>query len=293
MRCSHVAIVASAAAKVCLIAAIAGLAVVPAVRAQEVKGSQIKVYVCPTAVQSSITITRPASDSVVNQPKVKVTGTVESISQIDFYIDDAYNNTLAVGGGDKTYESELSLVPGTHTIKLVAWDSCAQVAHEASIVITYQPEVAPSPGAATDTRIDEAESGRPDAAGSTADGDNRPSGIGDRRSGTEAVTGNATPDVGFIEGILRDIQEGMGIYGPMSLPDTIKASTAVAGVLTATVLPVLAEKGLLLPLQSQLSSLTGQAAGHRATTSRARLVGGHHWRIRGVGLLLMLIPFLV
>ncbi len=289
MRCIHVA---SAGAKVCLVALVAVFLAVPVVRAQEVKGSQIKVYVCPTAVQSNITITRPASDSVVSQPKVKVAGSVESISQIDFYIDDAYNNTLAVGGGDQTYESELSLAPGTHTIKLVAWDSCSQVAHEASIVITYQPEVVPGPGTGTDTRIDEGKSGRPDAEGSTSGGNNQQSGTGTSQS-DRAVTGNTSPQIGFIEGILRDLQEGLGISSPMSLPDTVKASTAVAGVLTATVLPVLAEKGLLLPLQSQLSSLTGHTTGNSTTTHRTRLAGGHHWRMRGVGLLLMLIPFLV
>lgn len=104
--------------------------------------STIKVMVCPTGSESSLSITAPASDSVIGDSQVITRGTVENISQIDFYLDDTYNNTIALDYGATSFSSVISLQAGTHTIRLVAYDSCHQTTHTASVVLTYEPSVA-------------------------------------------------------------------------------------------------------------------------------------------------------
>lgn len=108
--------------------------------------STIEVLVCPTENESFLTPTQPQSDSVVNEPKVAISGQVGFISQVDFFIDDVYNNTIALGYSATEFESTVMLSPGTHTIKLVATDSCSHTIHTDIIVITYQPKAQPSIG---------------------------------------------------------------------------------------------------------------------------------------------------
>lgn len=117
-------------------------------------GDNIEVMVCPAANQSSFLVTGPQSDSVVNGPKVLIKGTVEYISQIDFFIDDVYNNTVALGYSETAFESLMTLSPGTHTIKFTATDSCSQTTRNDSLVITYQPKTQPSIGEEVETEVD-------------------------------------------------------------------------------------------------------------------------------------------
>lgn len=121
----------------------------------QVRGmDNIEVMVCPAANQSSFSISQPQSDSIVNEPRLPVEGSVEYISQIDFFIDDTYNNTIALGYSETQFSSEISLSPGTHTIKFVATDSCSQTIHEDSVVVTYEPKTQSSVGENVDTVVD-------------------------------------------------------------------------------------------------------------------------------------------
>lgn len=117
-------------------------------------GSRIEVMVCPDVDQSRFTVIAPQSDSVISDPKVILSGEVEYISQIDFFIDDAYNNTVALGYSETNFESTVTLAPGTHTIKFVATDSCFNRTHSDSLVVTYQPKVEPSVGNDVETVVD-------------------------------------------------------------------------------------------------------------------------------------------
>jgi len=98
-------------------------------------------------------ITSPASDTVVDTSPVKVTGSVTSISQIDVSVDDVYNSTIAIAAGESRFETLVSLEPGTHTIKLLAYDSCAQQTHEDSFVISYSPVFVPAAGRDAETTV--------------------------------------------------------------------------------------------------------------------------------------------
>lgn len=114
----------------------------------------VEVMVCPDASQSSFVLNQPQSDSVTDQEKVIISGGVLFISQIDFFINDTYSHTVALGSDDVNFESSMSLPPGTHTLKFVATDSCSNVIHTQSIVVTYQPAVQPSLGSEVDTQVD-------------------------------------------------------------------------------------------------------------------------------------------
>jgi hypothetical protein len=125
---------------------------VGAVAAQS-PSDNIEVVICPAISQSGVIVIEPKSDSIVNEPKVAVNGTVEHISQIDFFIDDVYNNTVALGYSEMAFESLVTLSAGTHTIKLIATDSCSQTPHNYNLVVTYQPKTQPSVGSEVETEV--------------------------------------------------------------------------------------------------------------------------------------------
>lgn len=114
----------------------------------------VEVMICPDSSQSKITITSPQSDSIINEPKVSISGDVTYISQIDFFIDDVYSNTVALGYSATEFLSPVSLEPGTHTIKVTATDSCSQATYTDSVVITYEPTTQPSLGENVETVVE-------------------------------------------------------------------------------------------------------------------------------------------
>ena len=113
----------------------------------------VEVMVCPDASQSSFTVSMPQSDSVTDQEKTVISGSVLLISQIDFFINDTYSHTVALGGRDVEFSSVMSLPPGTHTLKFVATDSCSNVTHTQTVVVTYEPAIQPSIGNEVPTRV--------------------------------------------------------------------------------------------------------------------------------------------
>lgn len=117
-------------------------------------GPRVEVLVCPTADQSSVMIIEPQTDSTVAEPKVAIKGQVEYISQVDFFINDIYSHTVALGYADTSFESLVTLSPGTHTIKVTATGSCSQATRDDSAVITYQPKTQPSVGQEVDTTVE-------------------------------------------------------------------------------------------------------------------------------------------
>lgn len=114
----------------------------------------VEVMICPDASQSNIAISSPQSDSIINVPKVPISGEVTYISQIDFFIDDVYSNTVALGYSATNFSSTVALAPGTHTIKLTATDSCSQTTFTDSVVITYEPATQPSTGETVETLVE-------------------------------------------------------------------------------------------------------------------------------------------
>jgi hypothetical protein len=112
--------------------------------------STIKAQLCD---QSTVTIVQPAHDGTVNNPVVHFSGTVANANQIEVYVDNSYSTQIPLSSGVTTYESDITVGLGTHTIKLVAVGSCSgETNGEASLVVTYQPAKATGP---TSTNVSE------------------------------------------------------------------------------------------------------------------------------------------
>lgn len=158
MRLANASNAAKAFGATCLAVGVSistNILLAPAVSAQEVKGSSVRVLICPDATESNMAITSPASDSVTDIGSLEVAGTADWISQIDVYVDDRYNNTFALDAGANTYRTKVELSAGTHTIRLHAYDSCAQTTHEDSIVVTFIPRAVPADGLNAETAVTE------------------------------------------------------------------------------------------------------------------------------------------
>lgn len=118
--------------------------------------SKLQILACDPQVPSSIAITQPSSDSLVNQSAVEVTGTVFRASQIEIYVNNAFGGVIPLSFGATDFSTPVSIGAGTQTIRLVAIDSCQAGNGEASVVLTYLPNVTPSTGASTDTIVGDA-----------------------------------------------------------------------------------------------------------------------------------------
>ncbi len=114
-------------------------------------GSTITAVVCGSTTGSTISIASPSSDSTVNKASFLVSGSVSGATQIEVRIDDAYNSTIPVAPAQTEFLFTVTLTMGTHTIKVIANDVCAVRDDAASLVVTYQPSVIPSPGSDVST----------------------------------------------------------------------------------------------------------------------------------------------
>lgn len=124
--------------------------------------TSVNATIC--ASSSSVTITQPMSDSVIVDPTVAIRGTVTQASQIEVLVDGVYDGVIPLDVGQSTYESQVQLSTGTHTITLKAIDYCQSADSVATTVVTYTPP----PGSSSVG--DETET----IAG---DGDDRPQGV--------------------------------------------------------------------------------------------------------------------
>ncbi len=101
---------------------------------------------------SSITLNEPKSDSVLTSPTVPVSGTVKQASQIEVYVDDAFDGVIPLDMGQTSFSGTVQIGSGTHTITVVALDMCSGPNDTASAVVTFTPPPQkPSTGAETPT----------------------------------------------------------------------------------------------------------------------------------------------
>lgn len=116
--------------------------------------TEIGARVCgPNPGGALITITQPTDDSVVNQAVVTFRGTVAGASQIVVELDGNYNGTVALANNQTTFETDITLPQGTHTVAMRATEICGGADGTDSAVLTYQPAVQPSSGAVTETAV--------------------------------------------------------------------------------------------------------------------------------------------
>ncbi len=114
--------------------------------------STVVVAICGAG--ATISVTEPASDSVVTEPAIVFKGSVTQATQIEVEVDGAFDSVVSLGATQQTYEAPVQLSVGTHTVKLTAVDSCDGVNASTSSVITFTPPPGTSSsGASTNTGV--------------------------------------------------------------------------------------------------------------------------------------------
>ena len=129
----------------CLIAALilAGVQtqVTRAADPKKVKGTNVYALICDGVTGAAISIDSPASDTVVSQPQLTISGTVANASQIEERVNGQYNGTIALNPAATSFQAQIILAPGTSTIELTAIDACNVADATDTLVITYSPPV--------------------------------------------------------------------------------------------------------------------------------------------------------
>ncbi|PLS81518.1 hypothetical protein CYG49_01840 [Candidatus Saccharibacteria bacterium] len=258
------------------------------VSAQQVKDSQINVRICPAPSQSSFTIDEPASDSVVDKSKIVVRGSVQNISQIDFVIDDVYDSTVAIGTADTEYSHSVSVGVGTHTIKLIGYDSCHQANHMKSVVITYQLGGLPSSGSNTTTIVP----GSISRGGSGGSNTSSPETVTTEQ--LEQESGGLIPGLSkiAIPRTIGDINRGLDLDTSFQndVHSLWRGVSVMLGILFLAAAPVLFQN-LMSPLLTQIFKRGGSTGGD--TFPVVSSAPHHHIIMRLFGLVLIVVPFLV
>jgi len=239
--------------------------------------SEIGVSVCGGNVPpSQITITQPLSDSVVNQSVTTFRGTIARASQVEITIDGQYNTTVAIGANDSTFQVDVTIPKGTHTIEMQANAICGGQDSSDSVVVTYQPIEEPTNGDTTPTTIG-----------------------GDPVSDSQDLTGQAISDndivrqieqlpvVGAAVSVVSDFAVAIGLTGTIAS----SSSAPVAGVarvgVTVAALTTVVMASSIAPVAAQ--ALPGVSEMFNVTSHRSMLYLG--WAIRGAGVLAMALVY--
>jgi hypothetical protein len=142
-------------------------------------GTTIGATLCTTA--STVSLTAPVSDSVVANPTVPLSGTVTQASQIEVYIDDIFDSVIPLSMGQTSFSGSVQLASGTHTIKVVAINTCPGSNGSDSAVVTYQPPP------------NEESSGSGSSGTTSSSGAQTPTQVGGVQIGGESLSESTTP----------------------------------------------------------------------------------------------------
>lgn len=120
----------------------------------------VTAIVCSPSTGSVVTLHRPVSDSVVNNPQVTVSGEVTQAGTVDINVDGIYRSSLSMNSLNQAFQAVVEVPEGTHEIQVISHDICEVQDGSASAVITYHPEATPSLGPSVPTTT-EPSSGQP------------------------------------------------------------------------------------------------------------------------------------
>jgi hypothetical protein len=114
--------------------------------------NEVYSILCDGVLAPDIQVVSPKSDSIVSDPRITLSGTTTRTTQIEVYINNVYSESLSVNP-DGPFFTQATLNEGTNTIRLEAYFSCNHTTSSRSVVVTYEPQVTPSPGEDTDTNV--------------------------------------------------------------------------------------------------------------------------------------------
>jgi hypothetical protein len=230
--------------------------------------NSVNAVVCSnTGDGATITITQPASDSIIDQPSVTLRGQVANATQIEIEIDGQYVNTVPLGANQASYETDVTLSEGTHTIGLTAPDVCQHGDGTASIVITYHPTTPPSNGGTTPTDVGDGVVVGPDT--------NK----GDEPTGLQITQ---LPVLGAAISTISDFASSIGLDTTFAGANSVVAGSTRVG-LTIVSLTLVVSAGTVAPAVMQAVPAMAQAA----HVGNVRLRSYTGWGLRIGGLLLM------
>lgn len=121
--------------------------------------SLVQAIICREG--ATLLIAQPASDSVVVDTLLPLSGTVTQATQIEITIDGQFNGVVPLNAAATSFATTVQLSPGTHTIGLTAVDACQIANATDQVVVTYQmpPANGGSIGGQTVTAVPAAASG--------------------------------------------------------------------------------------------------------------------------------------
>ena len=115
------------------------------VQAARAVDTQINVEICNGSSSASLALTTPLPGSVHATSPIRTQGSINRLSQITVFVDGAYNSTIPIDSGASSFIYDVSLAPGTHTVRYVGADSCQATSPVAEISITFDPSVITEP----------------------------------------------------------------------------------------------------------------------------------------------------
>ena len=259
-------------------AAIALLFVVVCPLSVRAEDTQIGAVVCGAdAPGASVSITQPVNDSVLDQPVVKLRGDVSNSAQLEIFINDIQDRTVAIGANQSTFQADLTLPEGTNTIVVRANDICGASDDAASITITYAPAaIQPSAGNNTPTTIE----------GTTTLNGDPVTAKAEEQSGI-AQQVRQFPVIGSAIGIISDFAAAVGIQSTVANGNaSVATGTARIGITVAALTSVVLA-GTLAPFAAQI--VPGISEVFSVTSHRSMLYLG--WVIRGIGVAVMALAY--
>ncbi|MDB5187463.1 MAG: hypothetical protein JWM07_935 [Candidatus Saccharibacteria bacterium] len=233
--------------------------------------STVVTRICDEAQGASVTITSPASDSLVDDPTIALTGTVSQSNQLEVLVDDAFNGVVPLDSSASTYSTQVQLPVGTHKITVTATDACQVQNATQSIVVTYQPAQAPSTGVDVSTSVSE--------KGGT---------VGVQQAQVESVMNQAPPTVvgQYIAPILNNIARALDLQ-------SLSAANATSSTLTNMIRFIMVVMGLVMLLMAGpiVAAVSGwlALAGVSVATKRQKYT---RRAIRSIGIMLILFVFI-
>ena len=238
---------------------------------------QIGAVVCgPDTVYATTAITEPLDDSVVNQASVTVRGTVQNAAQIQMSLDGQYSTTIAIAANATTFQTNLTVPEGTHTIGIEAYGICGGQTATDSTVITFQPVSSPSSGVITPTSVEGVV---------TLDGERVDSNTFDDANDIQQLQN--IPVFGPIIGSVIDLYALTGLKETVASGESSVITGAARVGLTVAAVSSVVLAGSLAPVA--VHAVPGISEVFHASSHRSMIY--LEWIIRGFGVLAMTIAY--
>ena len=235
--------------------------------------SMVQAVICGTGAE--ITMTSPQSDSVVTSPTIPIKGTVKQAGQIEVMIDGAFNGVIPLNASQTSYESDVQITAGTHTVTVTAIDSCGSTNASVSTVVTFTPPPTNgSVGYATPTNVSGVVIG-------TESAENKDS----SQTVQEFNPGGLLPAplVGGLNGVLNWLN--------VSSSDHSHDGMATLSITRALVMTLGIYMAVIGVAQSVVSLFASAPFFHKYQGSTRTKIAGR--TLRGVGIILVIAAFLV